>query len=88
MGGAPGEEAWRWGLRITPCLTLGAAILLLLFLYDPPRGESEGKTVLNKSSYFDDLRYIARVKRNITETLMCCFAAWLKISRNFKISYH
>ena len=57
MGNAPSE--WRTGLRITPGLTFLAAVLILVFLYDPPRGESEGKTITNKSSYTEDLKYIA-----------------------------
>jgi len=60
VGGAPSE--WRWGLRITPGLTFLAAVLILLFLYDPPRGESEGKTISNRSSYMEDLKYIAGIK--------------------------
>jgi len=60
VGGAPSE--WRWGLRITPGLTFLSAVLVFLFLYDPPRGESEGKTVAKKSSYKEDLKYIAGVK--------------------------
>ena len=43
VGGAPSE--WRWGLRITPGLTFLAAVLIFLFLDDPPRGESEGKAI-------------------------------------------
>jgi len=60
VGNAPSE--WRTGLRITPGLTFLAAVLILVFLYDPPRGESEGKTITNKSSYTEDLKYIAGVK--------------------------
>ena len=56
VGNAP--SYWRTGLRITPGLTFLAAVLILVFLYDPPRGESEGKTITNKSSYTEDLKYI------------------------------
>ena len=56
VGNAPSE--WRMGLRITPGLTFLAAVLILVFLYDPPRGESEGKTITNRSSYMEDLKYI------------------------------
>ena len=65
VGNAPSE--WRNGLRITPGLTFLAAFLILIFLYDPPRGESDGKASTNKSSYSDDLKYIASKaeKRNI-----------------------
>jgi len=60
IGGAPSE--WRDGLRISPGFTFLSAIIICLFLYDPPRGESEGKTVIEKSSYLEDLKYIAGVK--------------------------
>jgi len=60
VGNAPSE--WRMGLRITPGLTFLSAILIFVFLYDPPRGESEGKTITNKSSYLEDLKYIGGVK--------------------------
>lgn len=60
VGNAPSE--WRMGLRITPGLTFLAAVLILVFLYDPPRGESEGKTITNRSSYMEDLKYIGGVK--------------------------
>jgi len=60
VGNAPSE--WRMGLRITPGLTFLSAILIFVFLYDPPRGESEGKTITEKSSYVEDLKYIGGVK--------------------------
>jgi len=62
LGGAPSE--WRWGLRITPGLTLLSAFLVLFFMYDPPRGESEGKeeAALEKTSWMQDLKYIFSVK--------------------------
>jgi len=62
LGGAPSE--WRWGLRITPGLTFLSAILVLFFLYDPPRGESEGKeeAALERTSWLQDLKYIFSVK--------------------------
>lgn len=66
VGGAPGPENWRWGLRITPWLTFLSAIIMLFFLYDPPRGEAEGAakslSPVPKSTYWQDLRYIAGVK--------------------------
>lgn len=63
VGGAPAE--WRMGLRITPGLTFVSAILVFALLYDPPRGESEGKTEhaqAGRTSYLEDLKYIATVK--------------------------
>ena len=49
----------RWGLRITPLLSYVFIIFVVLFLYDPPRGESEGKHVSNQFSFWSDLKYIA-----------------------------
>ena len=49
----------RWGLRITPLLSYVFIIFVVLFLYDPPRGESEGKHVNNQFSFWSDLKYIA-----------------------------
>jgi len=60
VGAAP--EEWRWGLRITPGLTFLSALLMLIFLYDPPRGESDGKAETARTSYWEDLKYIAGVK--------------------------
>lgn len=60
VGGFPSE--WRWGLRITPIIALAFLVFVVLFLYDPPRGESEGAHVSNNSSLWSDLRYIAGVK--------------------------
>ena len=33
---------WRWAMRVTPGLNLVAAILIVVFMHDPPRGESDG----------------------------------------------
>ena len=49
----------RWGLRITPLLSYVFIIFVVLFLYDPPRGESEGKHVSNQFSFWSDLKYIS-----------------------------
>ena len=56
IGNAP--QYWRDGLRITPGLTFLSSILILVFVFDPPRGNIEGKAVANKSSYLEDLKYI------------------------------
>lgn len=62
VGGAPSE--WRYGLRITPGFTFLSAVLVFFLLYDPPRGESEGKKqeAVQPSSYKEDLKYIGGVK--------------------------
>jgi len=62
LGGAPAD--WRMGLRITPGLTFFAAFLVFALLYDPPRGESEGKeeSALEHTSYWEDVKYILTIK--------------------------
>ena len=57
VGGMPSD--WRWGLRITPIISFSFLIIVILFLYDPPRGESEGKDSSNKYTFWSDLKYIA-----------------------------
>ena len=61
VGGFPAD--WRWGLRITPLLSYCFTVLVVLFLSDPARGESDGAVTENKSSgcvgMLDDLKYIA-----------------------------
>ena len=49
IGGEVAELAgdWRWAMRVTPGLNLVAVILVLLFLYDPPRGESDGSKMVS-----------------------------------------
>merc|ERR1712038_252662 len=63
VGGFP--EDWRWGLRITPIISYCYIIFVILFLSDPPRGESDGQVTENRSFGFsgllDDLKYIASV---------------------------
>ena len=67
VGGFP--EDWRWGLRITPILSFCYIIFVILFLSDPPRGESDGQITENKSfgfsGFLDDLKYIASKSRLI-----------------------
>ena len=62
VGGFPSD--WRWGLRVTPILSYCFIPIVLLFLSDPPRGESDGSISENKSfgcaGIVEDLRYIAR----------------------------
>jgi len=60
VGGMPSD--WRWGLRITPIISFSFLIIVILFLYDPPRGESEGKDSSNQYTFWSDLKYIAGVK--------------------------
>ena len=47
---------WHWGLRLTPVLGI-LAVILLLIIEDPPRGESEG-THLSTTSWWADIKYL------------------------------
>ncbi|XP_018904205.1 protein spinster isoform X2 [Bemisia tabaci] len=47
--------SWQWGLRVTPVLGLAAVILILFFMVDPARGESEGKSHLSPTSWTQDI---------------------------------
>ena len=43
--------SWQWGLRATPVLGGAAVICIVLFMMDPPRGESEGHQDMKAQSY-------------------------------------
>jgi len=47
---------WHWGLRFTPVLGI-VAVILLLIIEDPPRGESEGAH-LSTTSWWTDIKYL------------------------------
>jgi|APCry1669189000_1035189.scaffolds.fasta_scaffold443236_1 hypothetical protein len=42
--------SWQWGLRATPIMGI-IAVLILLFLHEPPRGESEGHEHMQAQTY-------------------------------------
>ncbi len=50
---------YRWGLRVTPIAGFLSAALILFFLLDPPRGESEGSK-LKSTSLAADLKYLMK----------------------------
>ena len=62
IGAAPSMlfGSWAWGLRGTPILGAIAVILMIVFLYDPPRGGSEGLGHLKRTSYWEDIVYLSR----------------------------
>jgi len=60
---------WQWGLRATPIAGCVATILIISVLMDPPRGESEGHSQLEASSYCDDLSSLAKNKSFVFSTL-------------------
>eukprot|EP00096_Caligus_rogercresseyi_P008223 TRINITY_DN26710_c0_g1_i1.p1 TRINITY_DN26710_c0_g1~~TRINITY_DN26710_c0_g1_i1.p1 ORF type:complete len:467 (+),score=76.24 TRINITY_DN26710_c0_g1_i1:30-1430(+) len=67
---------WRWGLRVTPVLTLIGILLMFFFLLDPERGTTEGvKTSKTKSntSILDDLKYLLKNKSYILVTIAYTF---------------
>ena len=51
---------WKWGLRITPILSFGSLALVILFLKDPPRGESEGANLAANTSWKKDVLYLLK----------------------------
>ena len=61
--------AWQWALRGTPILGGVAVLLILVFLVDPPRGESEGHDQLRATSYSEDLKSLAKNKSFLFSTL-------------------
>ena len=61
--------SWHWALRGTPILGAFAVIAIVLFLKDPPRGESEGHDQLKATSYTEDLRSLMSNKSFILTTL-------------------
>ncbi|XP_017839195.1 protein spinster isoform X2 [Drosophila busckii] len=50
---------WRWALRVTPVLGI-AAVVLILMLKDPKRGQSEGATNVVATSYCEDIKDLLR----------------------------
>ena len=42
---------WQWGLRATPVAGAVAVIGIVVFMMDPPRGESEGHQDMKAQSY-------------------------------------
>ena len=52
------DEAWRWGLRVTPVFGLVAVLLLVFKLKEPARGQGEGGNHLQATSFWSDLKYL------------------------------
>lgn len=51
--------SWRWALRVTPILGV-VAIVLIYFIREPERGQSEGSQHMRATSYKDDLIAISK----------------------------
>jgi len=61
--------SWQWGLRATPVLGGAAVICIVLFMMDPPRGESEGHQDMKAQSYQEDIISLAKNKSFVFSTL-------------------
>ena len=50
---------WRWGMRITPFMGFGCALLIAVLVHDPARGQSEGVIgELEKTPLKKDFKYL------------------------------
>lgn len=58
---------WRWALRVTPILGI-AAVILILLIKDPERGESEGSHNLAATTYSQDVKYLMKNKSFMLST--------------------
>lgn len=56
-GVAAATGSWNWGLRVTPILSLISVILIVIFLKEPARGESEGSRLVS-TSWKKDIIYL------------------------------
>ncbi|XP_039954389.1 protein spinster isoform X2 [Bactrocera tryoni] len=50
---------WRWALRVTPILGIVAVVLIIL-IKEPERGESEGSPHLEPTSYTEDIKDLVK----------------------------
>lgn len=60
---------WQWGLRATPVAGIIAVVLILVFLMDPPRGESEGHQDMQAQTYKEDIVSLAKNRSFVFSTL-------------------
>jgi len=60
---------WHWGLRATPIAGIVAVVLIIVFLVDPPRGESEGHQDMKAQTYKEDIVSLAQNKSFVFSTL-------------------
>lgn len=52
-------NSWVWALRVTPVLGL-IAVVLIIMLRDPERGQSEGSHHMQATSYGEDIKAVMR----------------------------
>lgn len=51
--------SWHWALRLTPALGIASVILILVFMTEPVRGESEGtQTDASHHSWWEDIKLL------------------------------
>ncbi|GAB6030025.1 hypothetical protein CHUAL_005712 [Chamberlinius hualienensis] len=53
-------NSWQWALRVTPPLGALCVFLVMIVMVDPPRGASEGGQNLETTSWFTDIRELAK----------------------------
>ncbi|XP_067010807.1 protein spinster isoform X3 [Anabrus simplex] len=51
---------WQWSLRVTPVMGAIAVALILVVMQDPVRGESEGRSHLQSTTYLEDIQDLSR----------------------------
>lgn len=51
--------SWEWSLRVTPILGL-IAVILIMFIREPSRGQSEGSHHMENTSYAEDVKDIVK----------------------------
>lgn len=59
--------SWHWALRVTPVLAF-VAVLLLYFIEEPERGQSEGSSHMEATSYIEDVKDVCKNKSFMLST--------------------
>lgn len=59
--------SWHWALRVTPVLAF-VAVILLFFIEEPERGQSEGSTHMESTSYVEDVKDVCKNKSFMLST--------------------
>ncbi|CAH1729504.1 unnamed protein product [Chironomus riparius] len=59
--------SWHWALRVTPALAL-VAVVLLFFIDEPERGQSEGSSHMQTTSYVEDVKDVCKNKSFMLST--------------------
>lgn len=59
--------SWHWALRVTPFLAF-IAVVLLCFIEEPERGQSEGSAHMETTSYVEDVKDVVKNKSFMLST--------------------